>query len=187
MRDWERSSMEDARHSRRKTFWTDVVTLVIAAVLLLLAWLPYAYLLLIGGGVILMIASKIRNLIKRPHFEKWVACEAVAADYYAEKDGLSIQREQMYRYAPVMVYETTDGRKVRAAFPVSKADKQYTLGKSYHIRYNPRDPEEFCFNGREDEYLIRCQDHSGGCLGIVCIVVGIGCMVFQTANAAQGG
>ena len=48
MRDWKRSSMEDARHSKRKTFWTDVGTLVIAAVLLLLAWLPYAYLLLIG-------------------------------------------------------------------------------------------------------------------------------------------
>ena len=147
--------------------------------IILMSWIPYSFVLLYGAGIAFFTLSVLYKLKNRPHFDPWVSCEAVAVDYLSQKKGVDIARHDTFIYMPVMIYQTAEGGQIRAGFPVAKASKQYTIGKRYHIRYNPRDPEQFCFIGREDEYERLCYDGSFTILGVLCMIAGTFWLLLQ--------
>jgi hypothetical protein len=101
--------------------------------------------------------------------KKWIPVKAVLVGYQEETEvhRHSIVRTNRYGsappefyyrtetkyYAPVVRYEIQDGDLITAKFPVSHKDQNYELGKKYHILYNPRKPEQFTFEGREEALI----------------------------------
>ena len=100
--------------------------------------------LLLGTGII--VYFRRRTWIKRAHHVEGVVIELlqqrVEGTSIRSDTNPSLQREQKYRYRPVIEFKPTKGRLVRFQGMLASSPPRFQVGDKIDILYNPDAPQE---------------------------------------------
>ena len=130
--------------------------------------LPHPQLILAAAGIFLIIFDPVWHYLTRPRTNKWIETTGVVVDYIEKHGGLNNDNRVDWEQVPVVEYETADGTRYRESYVRHWREREFAVGDTCFIKYCPRHPERFCFQGREDEIWDRFG--GGALIGIIVIL-----------------
>ncbi|MDE5834114.1 MAG: DUF3592 domain-containing protein [Ruminococcus sp.] len=141
-----------------------VVSMIVLAVSFRMGYIVYGLLIIYAMMTVIFFGHIFRI---RKNTDNSIAVYGEITDYHREKTNKG--------YCPVVRYTTEDGREITSIYTIVSKKQKYEIGTELTICYNPENPMEFYFMGRENEltetyyrFII-----TGGIISVVIFLVSI--------------